>query len=336
MGGANVTNVLVTCTTNKYSIGGTVSGLVGTSLVLQDNGADNLPVPANGGFTFATLITSGSPYDVTVLTQPAANAHCVVTAGASGTVTNANITGVTVTCSVCGDGVIGVDEVCDDGNAITTDACTNTCTLGPIVLGGTSETYIADALTALGETFTAEPSGTWPPASNVGTVIVANDGYSGTLIDYTAHLASGAHVIVVGGSSTTAYTTWVNTYVTTDPAVTTWGQSTCTNEWTKIASSSPTSTITQFLPATYNFISESLTWHMVDFLGNASQPAGTFVLGNTCVGANPNVLATRRYASQGTFTYEALDIGEYTDANSQAGFVAPFLQGVLLYLRTAH
>ena len=36
-----------------YSVGGTVSGLSGT-VVLQDNGSDNLSVSANGSFTFAT------------------------------------------------------------------------------------------------------------------------------------------------------------------------------------------------------------------------------------------------------------------------------------------
>ena len=54
MGSANVTNVAVTCTTNPtYSVGGRVSGLSGT-VVLQDNGGDNLTVTANGSFTFAT------------------------------------------------------------------------------------------------------------------------------------------------------------------------------------------------------------------------------------------------------------------------------------------
>ena len=38
---------------NTYSIGGTVSGLSGT-VVLQDNGGDDLSVSSNGAFTFAT------------------------------------------------------------------------------------------------------------------------------------------------------------------------------------------------------------------------------------------------------------------------------------------
>src|SRR5438309_811408 len=68
--GANVTNVTVTCAANTFSVGGTVSGLIGTGLVLQDNGGDNLPVSANSTFTFSTAIASGAAYSVTVLTQP--------------------------------------------------------------------------------------------------------------------------------------------------------------------------------------------------------------------------------------------------------------------------
>ena len=97
---ANVTTVTVTCTTNTYTVGGTLSGLAATeSVVLQDNAANNLTVSANGAFTFTMSISSASPYAVTVLTNPASpSQNCVVTVGA-GTVTNANITSVVVTCS---------------------------------------------------------------------------------------------------------------------------------------------------------------------------------------------------------------------------------------------
>ena len=79
-----------------YSVGGTVSGLSGT-VVLQDNGGDNLSVSASGGFTFATTLTTGSPYDVTVQTSPAGQTCSV--ANGSGTVGSASITNVAVTCT---------------------------------------------------------------------------------------------------------------------------------------------------------------------------------------------------------------------------------------------
>ena len=96
---ANVTNVTVACTTNTYTVGGTVSGLSGTGLVLQDNGGDNLAVTANGAFTFPTKVASGGAYAVTVHTQPSSPAQtCTVTSGA-GTVTNANVVNVSVACT---------------------------------------------------------------------------------------------------------------------------------------------------------------------------------------------------------------------------------------------
>jgi hypothetical protein len=88
-----------TPTGGPFTIGGTLSGLAaGETVTLQDNGKDNLPVNANGSFTFATSIASGGTYAVTVFSAPTNPAQtCVVTAG-SGTAT-ANVTGVTVTCT---------------------------------------------------------------------------------------------------------------------------------------------------------------------------------------------------------------------------------------------
>ena len=62
--GANVTNVSVSCPRTRYTIGGTVSGLTGTGLVLQ-NGTSSA-VTANGAFVFTTSVTSGGTYAVTV------------------------------------------------------------------------------------------------------------------------------------------------------------------------------------------------------------------------------------------------------------------------------
>ncbi|MGZ6034932.1 MAG: beta strand repeat-containing protein, partial [Myxococcaceae bacterium] len=94
--GANVTNVSVSCTANRYTIGGTVSGLTGTGLVLRNNGGDDLAVASNGAFTFATSLISGSTYAVTVAIQPSGQT-CSVT-NATGTVAGANITTIGVAC----------------------------------------------------------------------------------------------------------------------------------------------------------------------------------------------------------------------------------------------
>jgi len=92
---SNVTSVQVVCT-NLYTIGGTVSGLVGSNLALLDNGSDGLPVTSNGSFTFTTPLASGTSYGVTIFSQPT-NQNCKVTNG-NGTAT-ANVTSVQVTCT---------------------------------------------------------------------------------------------------------------------------------------------------------------------------------------------------------------------------------------------
>lgn len=96
VGSSNVANVAVTCVTTAFSIGGSVSGLGAASITLQDNGADNLVVSANGGFSFATPIASGATYAVTILTQPAGQ-QCTVNNG-SGIVGADSIVDVAVSC----------------------------------------------------------------------------------------------------------------------------------------------------------------------------------------------------------------------------------------------
>ena len=95
MGGANVTNIAVTCSMNAYTAGGTVSGLGGT-VTLQNDGTDSTPLSSDGSFTFSAPIAEGSPYNVTVQTQPAAQT-CTVNNG-SGTMGSANVTNVSVNC----------------------------------------------------------------------------------------------------------------------------------------------------------------------------------------------------------------------------------------------
>ena len=98
---ANVTSVAVNCSpTAAYTIGGTVTGLGGSGLVLQNNGGDDLSVTANGTFAFATPISSGSAYAVTVKTQPTSPWQtCTVTLAPSGTVANVTTSRCRITCT---------------------------------------------------------------------------------------------------------------------------------------------------------------------------------------------------------------------------------------------
>jgi len=109
VGTNNVTSVAITCATTTppggdggmptYSIGGTLAGLAGTGLEIQNGDTDDLPVAANGGFTFTTTLASGSPYKVTVITQPSSPAQVCTVSNGSGTVATSNVTNVAITCT---------------------------------------------------------------------------------------------------------------------------------------------------------------------------------------------------------------------------------------------
>jgi Domain of unknown function (DUF4369) len=100
---ANVTNVGVACVMS-YTIGGTVSGVVGTGMMLQDSATlEQLPItPATGNqaFTFKNFVPTGASYTVSIATQPGSPAQtCVVTPGTGSGTATANVTSVVVTCA---------------------------------------------------------------------------------------------------------------------------------------------------------------------------------------------------------------------------------------------
>jgi len=99
--GADVTSLFVFCSPVPVKLGGTVSGLVGSGLVLAAE-LQTLPVAANGSFEFTAPVLSTGNYSVTVATQPSSPAQtCVVTNG-SGSQPTADVTTVQVTCSAPG------------------------------------------------------------------------------------------------------------------------------------------------------------------------------------------------------------------------------------------
>ncbi len=104
--GANVTNVSITCSTNTYFLGGTVSGLAGGTLVLQNNGGDDRSLTTNDPFSFVTKMAVSAAYDVTVKTQPSGQ-FCSVFNGA-GIMPAADVTNISVTCSTASYGIGGV------------------------------------------------------------------------------------------------------------------------------------------------------------------------------------------------------------------------------------
>jgi 6-phosphogluconolactonase (cycloisomerase 2 family) len=99
-----------------YTIGGTVSGLNGTGLILQDNGGDNLTVAANGSFFFTTKLKSNQPYAVTIGTQPSGPAQACRVVDGTGTVTSVNVTTVSVLCLNTGKFLFVTNPFDNNGN----------------------------------------------------------------------------------------------------------------------------------------------------------------------------------------------------------------------------
>src|SRR6266404_5185102 len=82
-----------------YTVGGTVTGLSGSGLVLNSDFGGDLAVSASGSFTFSTRLPDGSAFNVGVKIQPTSSPaqNCQVANGA-GTIAAANVTNLSVTC----------------------------------------------------------------------------------------------------------------------------------------------------------------------------------------------------------------------------------------------
>ena len=84
-----------------YSINGTLSGLgSGLSLVLQNNGADNLEISQNGSFSFPTLLADGDAYHATILNQPMGQTCEIFNGGGDGSaIEGADVVSISVVCT---------------------------------------------------------------------------------------------------------------------------------------------------------------------------------------------------------------------------------------------
>jgi hypothetical protein len=100
--GTNVTSgtavaLVISTGPQTFTIGGTLIGLGANASVQILNGADTLPVSANGSFTLPTGVVSGGTYSVTV-GAPSGAQTCAVQ-NAAGSIASANITNVVVYCT---------------------------------------------------------------------------------------------------------------------------------------------------------------------------------------------------------------------------------------------
>ena len=124
-GAANVSNVVVTCSAQSYSVGGTINGLTASGLVLA-NGSDTLNVAAGAG-SYSFTVASGGGYSVTVQSQPAGQ-NCTV-ANSTGTATG-NVSNINVSCVASGYDLRGtIIGLTADGLVLANDGATP---IGPL------------------------------------------------------------------------------------------------------------------------------------------------------------------------------------------------------------
>lgn len=204
IGSTAVQNVNVVCSTNAYTVGGTVSGLAG-QLTVQDNGGDALTVGANGAFTFPVAIAQGGAYAVTVQSKPA-NQTCTVSNGA-GTMGSAAIKNVLITCSTIThtvggtiSGLVGQVQLQNNGADTLTVANNGAFTFATPVAEGS--TYAVSVLTQpIAQTCTVQNGN-----GTTGTIGVTNVGVTCVTNTTTLWVASTGIIPVKNGTGSLTVT----------------------------------------------------------------------------------------------------------------------------------
>ena len=140
----DVTNVLVACgpaAEEPVTIGGTVTGLEGSGLLLKNKITDDIAdfelIDADGDFTFDVPLQPGDTYNVTVLTNPTNPAQECFVARGRGFVPYEDVTNVAVTCAAPDEGEPPPDlgDVCNQGFCATDELLQEEC-----------EAYLAECL----------------------------------------------------------------------------------------------------------------------------------------------------------------------------------------------
>lgn len=197
---ANVTNIFVACGASPppgaFSIGGTVSGLAGT-VVLRNNGGDDLTLSANGGFRFATLLASGGTYAVTVFTQPSGQT-CTVVSNGRGTVATANVINAAVACTATVADALFLYTANSDSDSVTTFS------IHPAT-GVLTEVGTPVAVGGFPRSVTVDPTGRFAYVANAGSdnvTIFRIAPATGVLSAWGAVLAGNSpqSIAVLGGS----------------------------------------------------------------------------------------------------------------------------------------
>jgi uncharacterized repeat protein (TIGR03803 family) len=202
---ANAANVVVTCSDKAYSLGGSISGLDGSGLVLASGGSTLSVSSAATSFTMPTPVAYTSSYALTVQSQPAGLA-CSVHNG-TGTMPAGAVTNIAVTCTdqpfSLGGTISGLGNhtglVLTNGDeALTVAAGSTSFTMPTAVSFGTAYSVIVQSSPA-GLTCSASNASGTMPASNFTGVVIACSDQSYTVGGTISGLTGGGLVLANGG-----------------------------------------------------------------------------------------------------------------------------------------
>lgn len=90
--------ISINCDSAYVTVGGTITGLTGSGLVLQNNGGDDLSVTGNGDFSFSDGVLDGEDYEVTILTPPGNPPQKCSITGGDGTASAGIPVEITISC----------------------------------------------------------------------------------------------------------------------------------------------------------------------------------------------------------------------------------------------
>ena len=183
-------------TSGSYSLGGIVSGLTGT-LEINENGANNLIITADGSFTFPSPVEENTSYTISVVSAPAGYG-CTITNG-TGIMPGNDVNNISIVCAPAPmytlggtvSGLTGSLEITQNGAdnlTITTD--------GPFTFP-TSVTYNHPYLVEVVST----PAGYDCVISNAGGVMPNND-VSDVLITCAVDTTPPNKPLLIGGGQT--------------------------------------------------------------------------------------------------------------------------------------
>ena len=184
----------------KYTVGGTLTGLSGQGLVLQDNSGNDLGLASNGAFVFTDGIKNNDTYSVTVKTQPSNPSQTCTVRNGSGTIDKANVTNVIVSCTQVGRFAFVANQLSNNLSAYAIDSTTGALSPlsgSPFASNGTTPAALV-----------VDPNGAFLYVANNGSdnvSVYAIDDSTGALTPVGFPIATGSGPVAVTIDPTGSY-----------------------------------------------------------------------------------------------------------------------------------